>query len=662
MVLLHFPQNLMDRLKGWNSLQGLTVMFILLSVVSKGSACEAPSSPQCFRRHSDETVYRCEWSMNTSAIDVTYDLHFNTTDPPFKETEFEGIDQTWTTPLEEDFPIKDRAAYIWVTARRGGSSCSSPRTSVVLSRTVKYEAPQNLQVSWSESSLSLQWRAVETQPALVEVLFRRKEDITEPWQSRSLRTNTPNETLIYGVSVANLQKHSAYQVRVRQKSTKVLNPLWSDWSAVHTAPAKLELSPEVKMATREFENGTRIVMLTWKPVPHAAAVGGVTYSLTDTQSFHECPCPRKKKKKKHINTSKTEYRTYVTNSLVNITLNAFNAAGASPSANILVPAKTAKGLTTCKKLSPKKVPKKACFEWYEVEDGKVRPDTVITLRAKEHYHNITTKLKDFVPYVYFQHECVNTIPRTVEMCLFYKKEGVPRSKPQEFIASSDSHSSAGLSWKAIPSEDHQGFLTHYVVCSMKISPEHGNEECHNVSASHTQYRLEDLIPGARYNISLAGVTRVGAGPRASLIFNTMSKKSVDVWFGIGLPVVFFFISIGFTFIFKRLKHKILPPVPKPVIRDTANNQQVNQEMLEITEEVDDLTLHQLQPETKPEQTTEDLEDTAFLDGVGETDDTTDDEVEDERILEDSMTPEESCDECLSPGYKHQALMSYRDLD
>lgn len=42
----------------------------------KGSACEAPLSPQCFRKNADDSVYRCEWSMNTTESDVTFILNF----------------------------------------------------------------------------------------------------------------------------------------------------------------------------------------------------------------------------------------------------------------------------------------------------------------------------------------------------------------------------------------------------------------------------------------------------------------------------------------------------------------------------------------------------------------------------------------------------------
>lgn len=39
------------------------------------------------------------------------------------------------------------------------------------------------------------------------------------------------------VLVEDLQRQTAYQVQVRQRSMEVPNSLWSDWSSTHTVPA-----------------------------------------------------------------------------------------------------------------------------------------------------------------------------------------------------------------------------------------------------------------------------------------------------------------------------------------------------------------------------------------------------------------------------------------
>lgn len=60
---------------------------------------------------------------------------------------------------------------------------------------------------------------------------------------------------------------------------------------------------------------------------HAASVTGVTYSITDTQSSHKCPC-----KQVQRSTESNHYTIYVSYSAVNISVVARNAAGVSPAA------------------------------------------------------------------------------------------------------------------------------------------------------------------------------------------------------------------------------------------------------------------------------------------------------------------------------------------
>ncbi|XP_070765728.1 interleukin-31 receptor subunit alpha [Enoplosus armatus] len=640
------PLYLMETLKHWPSLHGYIVMFMFLTTVSKGSTCEAPSSPQCFRRNTDEPIYTCEWSMNTNESDVTFDLYYDGTKlGSFKET---------SCQIMEDLLIIERSVDIWVEARVGTSSCTSTRRSVTLKHTVKYEAPQNISMSWLNNNLNLSWPAAEKHPALAEIRFRRNEHPTEPWENRLITTNTTDETLEYRQAiVVNLLKHSAYQVQIRHQSKESINPLWSGWSRVVTVPAELEEKPEVTMTT-EHVNGARKVTLTWKPMPHAAAVTGVTYSLKDSQFSLGCPC---KTRRDDIETN--IYTTYVSYSAVNISVFARNAAGYSPPAVIQVPAVPAADLKNCDKtLLEEKFKNTTCLELYELQDGNSRPENVITLTAKgkkKKKKQIRMTMKDYIRYLYFEHRCNYGKPQTVKMCLFYKKEGVPLREPQDFIAFSEKPSSAYLSWKAIPFVDQQGFLTHYILCSMKISSQDEPKECRNMSASLMKHRLENLTPGAKYNISLAGVTRVGEGPKATVTINIMPEKTVNVWWSLGLLCLFFLISTMCTFILKRMKNKIFPPVPTPVIQEFTSYPMKSQEMLEGKEEVDEFTLHQLQPECK--SVPEDAEETTVLTGEWD-DDGTDEDVE--NVSCNSRMSGGTSDERLNPSSPDQALRSSRE--
>ncbi|XP_035509504.1 interleukin-12 receptor subunit beta-1-like [Morone saxatilis] len=322
MILLDFPLYLMETLKRRGSLFGYVVVFMFLTTVSKGSACNAPSTPQCFENKADE-FYICEWSMNTMESNVTFDLYI-------KKKRFRNIKTTWSKVHRDQLNLF-APVDLWVEAHVGNSSCTSTKKSVILSNTVKYEAPQKISMSWLKNDLKVRWTAVEKHPALADVRFRRHDEhCTELWENRT--TNTTVESSMYQVIVPNLSKHSAYQVQIRHRSTQAHNPLWSNWSPVVMVPAELEQMPGVTVTTTLI-NGTRKVTITWKPMPQAAFVAGVNYTLKNTQSSHGCPCVEKTH---HFKWNK--YTTYVSYSAANISVIARNAAGYSPPAIIQVPA------------------------------------------------------------------------------------------------------------------------------------------------------------------------------------------------------------------------------------------------------------------------------------------------------------------------------------
>ncbi|XP_047198337.1 uncharacterized protein LOC118119117 [Hippoglossus stenolepis] len=548
---------------------------------SEGSACEAPTSPECFKKNASESVYTCEWSMSPTDGNVTFDLYFN-------KTKFKGIYQTWRTICGKAL-IQRREVYIWVEAHVGNSSCSSPRRSVVLKDIVKYDAPQNISL-------------VKKQPQLNVGGSREASSF-----SRGLVSTRWTPRRIVGknqVTVENLSQHSAHWVQIRQRSTQVKDPLWSHWSPVVIVPADISFD-----------------------------------SLT-------C-CP-------HLKTN--NFTIYVSYSPVDISVIARNAAGCSPSATVHVPADPTADLKTCDKTVDNKSNKKTCKQWYELQDGGLKPERVITLESKkkqvrEQERKSVALLQDYVGYLYFEHMCDVGKLRTVKTCLYYQKEGAPRREPQDITVFGQTHNSANLSWKAITSEDQRGFLTHYSLCSVKMGSRDEMRECHNISASLRKYSLENLTLGTKYNISLAVVTRAGAGPAARVTINTLQEKHVNVWLSLGLLIGFFFTSTMCTVVLKRIQNKIFPPVPTPVIPDFSPNQH-GQEMLEGKEEVDELILLQLHPERKT--VPQEAEETTTL--RGEWDAGSDEDVENESEG-DSRMSEGSGDE--SPGSTDQEQKSSR---
>ncbi|KAM4575223.1 interleukin-12 receptor subunit beta-2 [Fundulus diaphanus] len=583
--MIIFILYLMETFQHLRSLHGC-VIFLLISTFSKGSACEAPSSPQCFRQNEEETVYICEWDFSTNETGVTFDLHLNDTSG-FK-IQYRNNKENHIQ-LSEERLIVGFKVDIWVEAHAGNSTCTSPKRSGILEHTVKYEAPQNITVSWWRNNLSLSWQSKYL--SLAEVWFRKHQ--TESWEKRII--NTTAEAATQKLIIENLLKNTAYQVQVRQQSIQAENPLWSNWSPAVIVPAELEHPPEVRNAITPF-NGTRQVTLTWELKAYAAAIRGVTYTVNVTNCSPRCPC-----KKKSHKTKATRYTVYVSYSAVNITVIARNAAGPSPPAVVHVPAVPAADLKTCDKtLFDEDLKKRTWLEFYELKDADLIPERVWCLtakRIKKERKKIQNDMEDYTRYLYFEHRCHKGKTQTVKMCYYYQKEGAPRKEPKDFTAVSDKHNSADLSWKEILYEDLRGFLTHYKLCAVKISSQNEPRVCINVSASETKYHLKDLTPGTKYNVSLTGVTQAGEGPVAIQSFTTLPEKPLNVWISFGLLFGFFLFSTVCTVIMKRIKSKVFPPVPKPVIPDFSPRQPESEEMWERKEQVDELTLHQIVPDS-----------------------------------------------------------------
>lgn len=63
------------------------------------------------------------------------------------------------------------------------------------------------------------------------------------------------------------------------------------------------------------------------------------------------------------------------------------------------------------------------------------------------------------------------------------------------------------------------------LCNCMFSHISISSECRNISASVTEHYVENLSPGGKYDIVLAGVTRAGKGPEATVTISTLPEDS-----------------------------------------------------------------------------------------------------------------------------------------
>ncbi|XP_041694470.1 interleukin-6 receptor subunit beta isoform X2 [Coregonus clupeaformis] len=610
-------------------LQGFLV---LATVIAQGATSKCPSSPLCYKKTETATTYTCEWVTSESMKNVTYELFYRRSNSSENRTSL-GRDRKSYICVNDNTVINKVPVDIWVVASMGNWTCQSLRTSVILSERVKYEAPQSMSMSRSSSNLTLSWDNKKVpEGAVIEVRFRRLGETSGTW---TFKTEVKQAI----VTLENLQNQSVYQLQVRQKSKLVKHPLWSDWTPILDVPPEIQNPPEVNWTVKDFNNGTRLLKLTWGTPPYPVSMQ-VNYNL----SLHIWPCLLKRKNFTNVTT--TEFSVYVTYSAVSGDIVAFNKVGKSSPTHILVPAKH---LTFPSKSWPddKLIPfnyshgfAKSCLEWYKLTDGETRPEKVnrskLNGAVNEKLKSIRLKMDDYVRYYYLVHKQTDGKPQTTEMCLMYKEQGAPSKAP--ILNVNVTTNSAMLHWKPIPVPDQQGFLTHYEVCYTKRN----QTECHNISASKTEYLVQNLTPGSMYIIHLAGATAVGLGPRTTIhIVTKLLPQSIIGWIIAGIIVLIAILITVCLFIIKRHKIKIFPPIPHPVVEESVNYRARNQDMYEM-EEVHELQLHDnCSQDPNPEEAT-----------VLEVSETYECEDMDEKCLGDSSTP---VSDPLSPDHKGQVL-------
>ncbi|XP_014071574.2 interleukin-6 receptor subunit beta isoform X2 [Salmo salar] len=628
----------MDAKEHW-FLQGFLV---LAMVIAQGATSKCPSSPLCYKKTESATIYTCEWETSESMKNATYELFYSRSNST--ESRSLGSSRKSYICVQDNTVLNKALVDIWVVAYMGNWRCQSLNTTVTLSERVKYEAPQSMSMARSSNNLTLSWDNKNgNKDAVIEVKFRRLEETSGTWTFKK-------EVKQAMVTLENLQNESVYELQVRQMSKHVKHPLWSDWTPILDVPTEIPNPPEVNWTVEDFNNGTRLLKLTWGTPPYPVSMQ-VNYNL----SLHIWPCLLKRKNFTSVTT--TEISVYVTYSAVSGDINAFNKVGKSSPTHILVPAKH---LTFPSKSWPndRLIPlnyahgfMKSCLEWYKLTDGETRPEKVnrskLNGTVEKKLKHIREKMDDYVRYYYLVHKQTDGKPHSTEMCLMYKKEGAPSKAPDHFTAPilNVTTNSAMLHWKPIPVPDQRGFLTHYEVCYTRRGPKnesHIETECHNSFASKTEYLVQNLTPGSIYYIHLAGATAAGSGPTTTIEIATKPlPQSVIGWIIAGIIVLIAILITVCLFIIKRHKRKIFPPIPRPVVAESVNYRARNQNMYE-KEEVHELQLHDnCSQEPNPEEAT-----------VLEVSETHECEDTDEKCLRESSTP---VSDLLSPDYKGQVL-------
>ncbi|XP_051532225.1 leukemia inhibitory factor receptor-like isoform X1 [Myxocyprinus asiaticus] len=570
----------------------VVLLLLFVSVgLTEAAGCISTTSPQCYKNSTGkEEDFNCTWVESNLEQNPTYTLNIWDKERKSFIIRVNTGRQAQKYLLLEELGTISRKMEIWVQRKVGNHTCISNKTSVILECSVKYSAPRITSMKRSAGILNLTLdKPKDNKSAIYEIKWRARDS---EWQTETFETKDSTIQDFYRLQ---LQNQTVYQVQLRRQARLLLHPcndslhtLWSDWSPTVDVPLEIRLLPGIRWVEKQ-RNGSRDVNLTWDAPPAEESVGGVTYKLT--LSIWPCEKPRKVKP---INVNRT-IQTSITMSEARVSIIAVNKVGSSPPHLIIIPA--VKHLKECPKPQRKNITysKKTCLEWYKLEDGENRPTTVKSSSHKL-FKDIekSREVKKFVRHYYFLHTMTKKHFQTQVMCPFYSEEGVPTKGPENVSFSDVTHESAVVRWVSIPVVQQQGFLQQYMIW---IS-EQGNTKHHQVLANETSFLIKNLHPGTFYTVSIAGRTKAGAGPNSTVNFETQSSKDMALsWQDqtiLSVCVVALLCTIICSIAARRFRNKLLPVVPSPMIAATEFNCPHDQDLSNVTEEVHDVILLQVQ--------------------------------------------------------------------
>ncbi|XP_036442909.1 interleukin-12 receptor subunit beta-1 [Colossoma macropomum] len=549
---------------------GLLLLFTAFG--AEGSTCPFPS-PRCYKEstQSDEDFY-CEWEDPDRSQNAVYTLYIqspSSAGSPYPADFQTGNKQCVQVPLES--VLTTVQSDIWVQKQTENMTCISSNTSVILNHLVKYSAPNIQKNVRSAGIFTLSWPGPKDNKGAFHEI--RWKDLYGSWQN--FRTKDKEDKADWDSTTLHLENHLVYQVQVRRRA--IGYNLWSDWSRIVGVPVEIQM-PVVHWKEEKTKRMRRVV-LNWDAPPPEASCGGVTYNLT-----LRLPCETKTK-----TTKKTSYNMNVTNSEARVSIIAINNVSESASREITIPhVQHLKNCRTDSGTLPQK--KRFCLEWYKLLDGETRPIHVNTA-SNATVESIKKDMEKFARYYYFVHVKKSKQQwHTKIMCPIYSSEGAPVASPQN-VTVNVTHDSALLLWRPIPVQDQHGFLLHYAIWVLR---QDGETDYHEVPEHQTSFHLRNLTTGSSYTVYIAGRTKVGEGPKATANFliptsfaapsNVLSKVILSVG---GVVLV---LSVFFSIALRRLKRKILPMVPSPVITATASEGLHHQNLSAATEEVHEVIL------------------------------------------------------------------------
>ncbi|XP_058268553.1 interleukin-6 receptor subunit beta [Hemibagrus wyckioides] len=425
--------------------------------------------------------------------------------------------------------------------------------------------PKSLMVNW-------------THP-IHETIFKLKYHIRYCQAGCSVWQEIPQnltKAYIESFRLQNLQPYTDYVVQMRciQQENE---GYWSDWSPNATARTP-EASPETRpILWRVYADGSdnTDVKLIWKD-PQKSNGKILGYNLTVDVDGHP---------ESLVVTSK-EYNITIKGEEALIKLTAYNSAGVSPAATLMIPRRGIKLYPGVEQVNCSvhgdqlwvnwlplaKIPYGYVIEWVSVPNKEIGWTTVVGSANNVSFN----ELKPFKRYnisvfpLYRVRGSSYIHPGTQVMVQAYLQQGPPLKGPIVNVTATGK-TSAQLNWKEIPIDDQRGFLINYTIFYKT-----GKSEKYFVVPSNTySYKLTGLASDSHYVVHILVSNQKGSvkGSDSSFYTKKYDNGEIDlIVVGVCLGFLFLLLFIMYIFIKKRelIKRHFWPQVPDPSHSTIAN--------------------------------------------------------------------------------------------
>ncbi|XP_026881168.2 interleukin-31 receptor subunit alpha isoform X2 [Electrophorus electricus] len=349
-------------------------------------------------------------------------------------------------------------------------------------------------------------------------------------------------------------------------------------------PQELLGTPDIKEVPGQshfIHSGQRIVIITWEYVDREAVE---SYNVTIQKASGEPAVISSYFLQSPTVTLVLCYSAY------NISISAFNKAGSSPAAHVLVDDMEDKSdwgvafnvtmnsndsfnLSWNSSLSEKY----HCYlvEWWEMGE---KPK-YMSFYQKKSYHEVRTENALFQPYKRYhfllhvrpyKDTCnlkdANNSEHTYGRTQAYLLEGTPSAAPGNVSIYNITHSSFVITWNPVSEVDLRGFLQGYIIRYINVPDQSGKHV--TVEPSVSSYKLLNLKSRTMYSVQLSAYTAAGEGlSNEPLHIDTkpLDSMSMDgMLAGVIGGIITLLLAVHFCCRFlQRSKNWLWPSVPNP---------------------------------------------------------------------------------------------------